>query len=61
MDELAVNASVISETVPKKGEIGCLQYHNTKVETLKQYFLYFLPLMQHSFHMFFLLEPSFTV
>lgn len=61
MDELAVNTSVISETVAKKGEIGCLQYRNTKVKTLKQYFLYFLPLMQRSFRMFFLWKPSFTV
>lgn len=38
VDELAVNALVISETVAKKGEIGCLQYHITKVETLSSSF-----------------------
>ena len=38
VDELAVNALVISEIVAKKGEIGCLQYHITKVETLSSRF-----------------------
>jgi len=38
VDELAVNALVTSETVAEQGEVGSLQYHVTKVQTLSSSF-----------------------
>lgn len=57
MDEPAVIMLVVSETVAKKW----VAYRTTLQRLRLEAVVPVLPLLQHPFHLFSLLEPSFTI